>query len=1015
MRGTKRRRQSRAWLMVLGLLTDLTGAATGQVNPPSRKSVAAAPQEDGAVRVLEPGKSTGRELVGGVVHAYRVALTAGQYLHVVVDQQGIDVVVTLFGPDGHKLAEIDSPNGMHGPEPLLAVVAAAGVYRLEVRSLEKSAAAGQYKVWIEEPRAATEQDRKRIVAHEEASRLRRQVVKLYGEGKYEEATPLAERAQAILEEVFGGEHSSVADALNNLAELYSAKGDYARVEPLHRRALAIREKLLGAEHPNVTLSLNNLGALYFKKGDYIRARQLFERALAIRERELGAGHPSVALSLNNLALVYKERGDYLRAEPLYQRALTISEKALGAEHPAISQSLNNLAELYRSRGDYVRAEPLYQRDLAIAEKVLGAEHPNVATSLNNLAVLYRGKGDYVRAELLHQRSLAIFEKVLGAEHPLIATSLNNLAQLYFAKGDTAQAVTLLTRANDLRERTLDLILSTGSENQKRLYMATLTRETAATVSLHINNAAHNPDAARLALTTILRRKGRVLDASTDQLATVRRRLNPQDRTLLEQLSAARARLAGLVLRGPGKTSPVQHRTATATLEVEAEQLEAAVSSRSAGFRLRPRPVTLADIQQALPADAALVELLLYQPYNAKAKTLAEQSGAARYAAYVLHGGGAPLWVDLGAAAVIDAAVAELRAALSNPLRKDVKQVARAVDEQVMRPVRRLLGTARHVFVSPDGALNLLPFAALVDEQGKYLVENYSITYLTAGRDLLRSQVAAEGARPPVVIADPSFDQAAAEGNQPAPPADDTRSLLSADFAQAQWGRLEGAAAEAAAIKAILPGATVLTDREATEAALKQVAGPRILHVATHGFFLPDGRRDKVVADGRVAGLGGADATPGAVAGEHLLLRSGLILAGANKRRGGAGEDGILTALEAAGLDLSGTQMVVLSACETGIGTVQSGEGVYGLRRALVLAGAESQVVSLWQIKDEPTRELMVDYYKRLLQAGEGRTEALRAAQLTMLRGKRRRHPFYWAAFIQSGEWRPLTQAIPGAR
>ena len=209
--------------------------------------------------------------------------------------------------------------------------------------------------------------------------------------------------------------------------------------------------------------------------------------------------------------------------------------------------------------------------------------------------------------------------------------------------------------------------------------------------------------------------------------------------------------------------------------------------------------------------------------------------------------------------------------------------------------------------------------------------------------------------------------------------------------------------EAKDLTSLLPGAKVLTGAQATEAALKQVQGPAILHVATHGFFLqdqprqaPEQRRFELPESPR----------PGLALGENPLLRSGLVLAGVKNSWSGNGEDGVLTALEASSLDLSGTKLVVLSACDTGVGDVSNGEGVYGLRRALVLAGAESQVMSLWPVSDTGTRELMVKYYKRL-KSGEGRSAALRQAQLEMMATPERSHPYYWAGFIQSGDWTPM--------
>jgi CHAT domain-containing protein len=322
----------------------------------------------------------------------------------------------------------------------------------------------------------------------------------------------------------------------------------------------------------------------------------------------------------------------------------------------------------------------------------------------------------------------------------------------------------------------------------------------------------------------------------------------------------------------------------------------------------------------------------------------------------------------------------------------------------MRPVRKLVGDIRTLLLSPDGALNLIPFGALVDEQKRYLIESYSFTYLTSGRDLLRLQTHTPSQQGPVVVADPLFDlgNGAVVNNQTADQR--TESRRSIDFTRRSFDPLPGAAAEAKAIGAILPEAKILTGAQATEAAIKQVRGPLILHVATHGFFLAD--RKLATPDrsglGLEDGAAGLKQTPDALA-ENPLLRAGLILAGINQGQSGPGEDGVLTALEAAGMNLWGTKLVSLSACDTGLGDVKNGDGVYGLRRALALAGSESQVMSLWKVADKATRELMVGYYTGL-QRGEGRNEALRNVQLQMLRSGERRHPYYWAGFIQSGEW-----------
>jgi CHAT domain-containing protein len=314
----------------------------------------------------------------------------------------------------------------------------------------------------------------------------------------------------------------------------------------------------------------------------------------------------------------------------------------------------------------------------------------------------------------------------------------------------------------------------------------------------------------------------------------------------------------------------------------------------------------------------------------------------------------------------------------------------------MRPVRRIAPSG-HLLVSPDGALSLIPFAALVDEHGAYAIERYTITYLTSGRDVLRLRESVPSATGAVVVADPKFGnpvvrRAAREGG----------AATHIDESQYFFAPLPGVASEVRALRQLLPQATFLTGDEATKPRLMAVRGPAVLHIATHGFFLSDAAapQDDVRAGGddttRLARMVGHATNP--------LVRSGLALTGANASGASAGE-GVLTALEAAGLDLWGTKLVVLSACDTGVGTVRNGDGVYGLRRAFVLAGAESQLMTLWPVSDRRTRDLMVSFYSTLLR-GTPSGEALRDAQLAMLHAAHV-HPYYWASFILSGRWTAL--------
>jgi CHAT domain-containing protein len=825
-------------------------------------------------------------------------------------------------------------------------------------------------------------------------------------GDYARAETLVTQGLTIRESVLGPNHIDVGESLSDLASVIVVRGDYVRPEPLFQRALSIYEKAssvgtTGADMLTADL-LNNFALLYHRRANYDRAESQYLRALEIKERIRGPNDPAVAEIAANLGSVYYALKNYDKAVQILRRALTIQESSLPPNHPSLAASSFNLAGVYFNQGDFDNAERLFQRALTIDEPQLDPRHPRLAIRLMGLAEVLRLKGEYARADPLYERVFTIREQALGATHRQTADALIGRSLLRYATGDYGGAVDLLGRGAALREGDLSLILTAGSEDAKREYLRSIADESDIAVSLHLAAAPSSAPAALLALRTVLERKGRAIDAMAGHMAALRGRLDGADRELLNQLSQAQSRLAAMILRG---VSTGEQKQAVASLRGDVQRLEETISARSAEFRAASRTATVQDIQKALPADGALVEFVSYRPFQVT-KKLEEAYGPRRYGVYVLRSSGIAASYDLGEASRIDAEIQRLRTALSVPADSGVREVARGLYAQIVRPVEASLTNVTHVIVSPDGALNLIPFAALVDAQGRFLVESRTISYVTSGRDLARLTTTASPAdrgSTPVVLANPQF----AGLTEIAPPvsAAATRTPDARTLDRVlSFSPLPGTADEAAALGKVLPGARVFTGANATETVLKGLRAPSILHIATHGFFLgPAATRPAGAADrGLVVNTPppSSDLNP-----DDALVLSGLALAGANQRWSGAGEDGILTALEATSLDLWGTRMVVLSACETGVGDVRNGDGVYGLRRALVLAGAESQVMSLWQVSDTATRDLMIAYYGRL-RAREGRAEALRQVQLAMLKGGRNRdHPFYWASFIVSGDWR----------
>src|SRR6218665_1128936 len=896
--------------------------------------------------------------------------------------------------------------------------------------------------------------------------------KLKGTGEYSKAFARAEHALALREAALGTTHPDVASCLELMGDLHRRQGHLNHAEPLLKRALAIYEAARGKSHPDVAASLNSLAVLYSDQGLYDQAEPLFRRALTLRKATLGHKHPLVAASLNNLAALYMNQGLYSdRAEPLYWRSLAIREAALGKNHPHVAHSLNNLANLYTQQGLYAQAEPLFLRSLILREAALGKSHPDVAQSLDNLASSYALQGLYDRAEPLFLRSLSLREATLGKSHPLVATSLGNLAQFRLAQHRLADALHLYTRAFSISEQRLRREAIDFSESRLSSFLRYLR---ASEETLYALLRAHPEDthAQRLALSAVLLLKGRSV-AETANISRIQNQSpSSADRDTFERLRGLRTQLATLSLEGPGARPTEAYQQRRQALADEGDSLEAELAKRSAPLRALtalPPPSQIVDrVAAALPKDGALVELIAYRdsPLVPKPGTpLSETPSQSRYLALVLFPDDSTRAVDLGPAAPIDAATSRLRDALAH--RDDSYQAtAQELYRLAFQPLRRLLGSTRRILLSPDGQLGLVPFSALHDGQG-FLLDSFDFTYLTSGRELLPRPQESAPATSVVVLADPDFSaappSAPSDSRDSAPPSDALERFFSsssrADLPRSSWVPLPGAREEARDIQRLMPQAQLFLGPEATKERLLHLPTPGILHLATHGFFLgnaPPSASGSLSA-GVVETPSGSPrpqkerllnlTTPGSLHSaahkfflrnapsssgsrsafpmdtlsglpppqQEPLLNSGLVMAGARATDLGASapraDATLVTALELAGLDLWGTQLVVLSACDTGRGEVHLGQGIYGLRRALVVAGAETVVMSLWKVNDDSTHLLMKAYYRNLL-AGQGRASALREA-MRSLRASHP-HPHDWAPFIALGSDAPLHAITPSA-
>ena len=581
----------------------------------------AEPQKTPEITILELNKPIERELSGEQKYLYQIHLPANQYAKITIEQRGIDAAARLSGIDGKPLADFDAEMKPNGVETVEFVTETEGNYQLTVSAKYPLLPAGAYKIFLADLHDATEQDK----SLQEARNLYAESLRLFSSGKYAEAQSAIERAIEIRKKILGLENALTASALTQLARITDAQGKYDEAEQINQQVLSIREKILGADHPDVAYSLNYLATVNNHKEDFQKALGYHQRALAVREKTFGAVHPIVAVSLINLGVVYDALGDKLKAGELYQRALAIQEKNVGSENLNIAIILNNIGKIYNDLDEYKKAEPFLRRAAVILEKLYSPDNPRIFDSLTNLAESYAGQGELGKAETLYLRILNSREKTVGENHPLTAHAAFNLANVYslksefekaenfyrralqirentlgpespsvsqvlsaFAlllaqKGDINQAVKLQQRANAIDEQNISLNLAIGSERQKLAYLNSLFDRTNQNIFLQTKFAPENPLAAELAATTILRQKGRVLDAVSNNLSELRRRFNPQDQALLDKLNETTRQTAELILDGPEDTTIEEHQAKIKNLFDEREKLEDEISRRAAGL------------------------------------------------------------------------------------------------------------------------------------------------------------------------------------------------------------------------------------------------------------------------------------------------------------------------------------------------------------------------------------------------------------------------------------------------
>jgi CHAT domain-containing protein/tetratricopeptide (TPR) repeat protein len=1084
---------------------------------------------------LESGKPVERKLAGGQSHVYQITITSGQYLQIVVDQRGIDVVVSLFAPDGERRSEADSPYGTAGTEIVSAIAEAAGVYRIEVRSPEKTAQTGRYEIKVEALREATGEDRYRVTAEAvflEAKKLRFENGTLEAKRKsiekHREALDLYRRVD---------DRRGEAETLNCLGQVQYSLGEMQKALDSYNESLKISRA--AGDRSGEAVALSNIGAVYWSSGDMQKALEHYHGALPINRAVGNRG--GEAEILTNMGMVYSSSGEMQKALDSYSEALPISRAA--GDRSGEARTLNAVGVAYESLGEMQKALDSYNETLSI-RKLVG-DRAGEAVTLNNIGAVYQALGEMQKALGKYNESLAI-KQTLGDRRGEVVTlgnigtayrlsgemqkaldkfaealaisrtigyrtaegaNLANIGSVYLSSGELNKALDKFNEALPIRRSVGDrrgeaatlnnigIVYDSLGERQKALekfnealpisravgnrVIETAILSAIARVEEKLGNLAQarqsaeraigiveslrtniasqelrasffasqrelyesyidilmqmhqqNPTASlnATALAVCERARARsLLELLAESRADIRQGVDSsliaRERSLRQRLTAKATAQVNLLTRNH---TPEQEDLAAreiASINAEYEELETRIRTSSPKYAAltRPQPLNLSEIQEQLLAPETL--LLEYSLGDqASYLFLVSHDSISSYQLpkrAEIEGLARRVYELLTAPQPKQGETATERQARIGEARKNYWPQAAALSQLLLGPVASQLGAKRLLIVA-DGALQYVPFGALPvpvkegeRESGRArerrgeainrlvyrsptpplsspnpLIVEHEIVHLPSASTLavLRRELAGRQPAPKAVavLADPVFSTD--DGRVRLPHSKDN--ALASNLAPSELTRALGDVRgeltrllmtrdEAQAILSLArPGVRLeALDFRASRATSTSgdLSQYRIVHFATHGLLNS----------------------------EHPQL-SGLVLSLVDER--GQPQDGFLQLHEIFNLRLP-AELVVLSACQTGLGKEIKGEGLVGLTRGFMYAGAARVAASLWKVDDAATAELMKLFYRRMLREGMRPAAALRAAQVEMWKRPQWQSPFYWGAFVLQGEWK----------
>ncbi len=813
--------------------------------------------------------------------------------------------------------------------------------------------------------------------------------------EFEQSVPLYQQALVLREKLYGRLSNEYADVLSNLATAYMEMGLYEKSEKYTLEALRIRAEVLGNDDPDYAASLQNLANLYFEMGNYDQAASYYQQSNAHYSSAADADPELIAKGMDNLANVRVEQAEYEQAEALYLKSLAIRDTMMRTDHPAYQKNVHDLAYLYSKKGEYSKAQAYFEQLERMKEQIKATDISLWALTAHNRGNLFFDLKEYDKAEHYLLESKAVYEKAGLVENKWYIAVMESLARTYQQTGQLEQAQQYFNSSATLYK---NLIIK-ASSYQSLTQLDKFIQLFGSSMGHHNTFAQQRPEAAALCYDDALFHKGFLLQAA----------IQIQNMALKDTASAELFNLYKSCQRrlAIALAYPRAERTDADTLQMRINELEKILAGNNLVFGEAMRQVNWQQVKTMLQPGEAAIEFVHYDTEKDSARTT-------QYAALVLTPDSPlPHYVPLCDGEILKGLLGNtgnrglnyVKSIYHNPTHKLYDLCWKAIAAVLPKPTHT-------VYYAPTGLLHRLNLAAISMPLGDDLLatttlgEKYKLVQFGSTRQLLATRRSAAPLETgnmalfgnisysmdtTALMESPYNATLALRGEA-------TFSAPDSSLRGESWKELKGTELEIRNIQALANQAgistTTYTGHMASEEALKLFDGqaPEVLHVATHGFFYT-GQSAKLSDQSGLAFK----------CGNQPLMRSGLIMAGGKyawengKPYKPYMEDGILTAYEVSQMDLNGTELVVLSACETALGDVAGHEGVFGLQRAFKIAGAKYLIMSLWQVRDRETQELMSAFYHHWLEKKQGIPEAFRSAQAEIR--AMYPHPYFWAGFV----------------